>query len=276
MDETTTPVQKNVLCVMPKGNGPNSGSDYTGLSSFGVDANGEIYFCQMSSIGGRIFTLSRGGPPPPSRLMPKLLSQTGMFSDMKTMTPQDFLVPYTVNMPLWSDGAEKQRYMALPENTTIHFAKTGEWQFPAGTVFVKTFQLPMDDTDTNILRRLETRLLVRDTNGYVYGATYKWRPDDSDADLVAAGMTEDIPIKTATGTRIQHWFYPGRQDCLTCHTPAAGGVLGVKTRQLNGNLTYPNGVTDNQLREWNHIGLFDATLDRRRNTASGKTGGCEG
>ena len=260
MDQTTTPVQKNVLCVMPKGSGPNSGSDYTGLSSFGVDANGEIYFCQMSSIGGQIFTLARGGPPPPSRLMPKLLSQTGIYSDMKSLTPQNFLIPYEVNTPLWSDGALKTRFMALPDNTQIHFSKTGEWQFPAGTVFVKTFQLPVDDTDTSVLRRLETRLLVRDTNGYVYGATYKWRADDSDADLVTGGMAEDIPIKTADGTRTQHWFYPGRQDCLTCHTPAAGGVLGAKTRQLNGDLTYPNGITDNQLRAWNHIGLFDATL----------------
>jgi uncharacterized repeat protein (TIGR03806 family) len=264
MDETTTPVAKNVLCVMPKGSGPNSGSDYTGLSSFGEDADGEIYFCQMSSIGGRIFTLARGGPPPPSHPMPKLLSQTGVFADLKKMTPQDFLIPYNVNSPLWSDGAVKSRWMALPENTQIHFAKTGEWQFPEGTVFVKTFQLHVDDTDSNILRRLETRLLVRDTNGYVYGASYKWRPDDSDADLVNAGINEDVSIKTAAGgLRVQHWFYPGRQDCLTCHTPASGGVLGVKTRQLNGDYTYPNGVTDNQLREWNHLGLFDATLNER-------------
>ncbi len=260
LDETTTPAKKVVLCVMPKGNGPNSGSDYTGLSSFGEDAAGEIYFCQMSSIGGRIFTLARGGPPPPRTPMPKLLSQTGVFSDMKNMTPQDFLIPYGVNSPLWSDGAVKSRWMALPSDSKIHFAEKGEWQFPSGTVFVKTFQLHVDDTDPAKLRRLETRLIVRDTNGYVYGATYKWRNDNSDADMVIAGMTEDIPIATATGTRVQHWFYPGRQDCLTCHTPAAGGILGVKTRQLNGDYTYPNGVTDNQLREWNHLGLFDATL----------------
>ena len=263
MDETTTPVKKNILCVMPKGEGPNSGSDYTGLSSFGLDADGEIYFCQMSSIGGHIFTLARGGPPPPTHLIPKLLSQTGVFADMQKMTPQDFLVPYNVNTPLWSDGAVKKRWMALPDDTKIHFAPTGEWKFPDGTVFVKTFELPLDDTDTNKLRRLETRLLVRDTNGYVYGASYKWRSDNSDADMVEAGITEDIPIKTTTGTRIQHWFYPGRQDCLTCHTTGSGGVLGVKTRQLNGNFTYPNGVTDNQLREWNHLGLFDTTLNDR-------------
>ena len=65
---------------MPKGTGPNSGTDYTGLSSFGTDADGEIYFCQMSSIGGRIYTLQRGGPPPPTHVLPKLLSQTGAFA----------------------------------------------------------------------------------------------------------------------------------------------------------------------------------------------------
>ncbi len=260
LDETTTPFQKTVLCVMPKGNGPNSGSDYTGLSSFGTDADGEIYFCQMSSIGGRIYTLQRGGPPPNAHPLPKLLSQTGVFADLASLKPQDFLVPYGVNSPLWSDGAVKSRWMALPTGTKINFSATGEWKFPVGTVFVKNFALPVDETDPGVLHRLETRLLICDTNGGVYGASYKWRPDNSDADLVPAGTTEAIEIKTATGTRTQNWFFPGRQDCLTCHTPMSGGVLGVKTRQLNGKFTYPNGVIDNQLRTWNHLGLFDTKV----------------
>jgi uncharacterized repeat protein (TIGR03806 family) len=263
MDETTTPISKTVLCVMPKGDGPNSGSDYTGLSSFGEDADGEVYFCQMSSIGGKIFTLARGGPPPPAHPMPKLLSQTGAFADLKKLTPADFLIPYAPNSPFWSDGAVKTRWMALPANSKINFAAKGEWKFPAGTVFVKNFSLPVDDTNPQILRRLETRLLVRDASGYVYGASYKWRADNSDADLVAADTNEDIAIKTATGTRTQRWFYPGRQDCLTCHTPQSGGVLGANTRQLNGNFKYANGVTDNQLRALNHAGLFDANLDEK-------------
>jgi uncharacterized repeat protein (TIGR03806 family) len=263
MDETTTPVKKNLLCVMPKGSGPNSGSDYTGLSSFGLDANGEIYFCQMSSISGRIFTLARGGPPPPGHPLPKLLSQTGAFADTARLKPANYLIPYSVNSPLWSDGAVKSRWMALPENSRINFAANGEWKFSAGTVFVKNFELPVDDTNPKVLRRLETRLLVCDTNGTVYGASYKWRANNSDADLVTAGINEPITIKTSTGTRIQNWFFPGRQDCLTCHTPVSGGVLGVKTRQLNGDFKYPNGVTDNQLRAWNHAGLFDANFDEK-------------
>ncbi len=264
LDETATPVKKTLLCVMPKGTGPNAGTDYTGLSSFGTDADGEIYFCQMSSIGGRIFKLQRGGPPPPTRVMPKLISQTGVFADLTNLSPANFLIPYTVNSPLWSDGAVKTRWFTIPTNTAIGFTANGEWTFPAGAVFVKHFELPVDEMHPQILRRLETRLLVRDTNGYVYGASYKWRADNSDADLVITGLTEPIEIKTAAGTRTQNWFYPGRQDCLTCHTPASGGVLGLKTRQLNGSFKYPNGVADNQLHALGQLGIFDAAFDDRK------------
>ena len=81
--------------------------------------------------------------------------------------------------------------------------------------------------------------------------------------MVTAGINEPIEIKTATGAHTQNWFFPGKQDCLTCHTPVSGGVLGVKTRQLNGGFIYPNGVTDNQLRAWNHAGLFDVKFDEK-------------
>jgi uncharacterized repeat protein (TIGR03806 family) len=264
LDETTTPFQKHTLCVMPQGEGPNAGSDYTGLSSFGTDAAGELYFCQMSSIGGRIFRLRRGGAPPPAKIMPKLLSQTGAFRDLAALQPSEGLISYAVNTPLWSDRAVKQRWMALPQNSRIGFSEKGEWQFPSGTVFVKNFSLPVDDRNPKILRRLETRLLVRDTNGEVFGASYHWRADDSDADIVTIGTNETISIQTADGVRTQKWFFPGRQDCLTCHTTVSGGVLGVKTRQLNGEFKYPSGVSDNQLRTWNHLGLFTSHLDEKR------------
>jgi len=261
LDESATPMKKTLLCVMPKGSGPNAGTDYTGLSSFGTDAAGEIYFCQMSSIGGRIFKLRRGGPPPPARTLPRMLSQTGLFTSLTDLQPASFLLPYGVNAPLWSDNAVKTRWFTIPTNSAIGFSVNGEWTFPAGSVFVKLFELPVDDTNPKVLRRLETRLLVRDTSGYVYGATYKWRLDNSDAELVTNGFSEDIVIRTADGSRSQRWFFPGRQDCLTCHTPVCGGVLGLKTRQLNGDFKYPNGVTVNQLHALGHLGLFDPAFE---------------
>jgi uncharacterized repeat protein (TIGR03806 family) len=195
-------------------------------------------------------------PATPDGVFPPLLSQTGAFKDVQKLIPTGTLIPYDVAVPFWSDGASKTRWIALP-NAKITFAAAGEWKFPKGTVFVKNFELRTDDTDPTVRRRLETRFIVCDSLGYVYGVTYKWRADNSDADLLSASMTEAIPIKTATGERMQTWYYPSRQDCLTCHTANAGGVLGVKTRQLNRDFTYPSGVSDNQLRAWNRIGMFE-------------------
>jgi mono/diheme cytochrome c family protein len=107
-------------------------------------------------------------------------------------------------------------------------------------------------------------LLVCDQSGGVYGVSYKWRADNSDADLLATNLNEEISIHTASGAKTQPWYYPSRQDCLVCHTTNAGLVLGFKTRQLNHDFTYPSGVTDNQLRAWNHAGLLAPSLDETR------------
>jgi mono/diheme cytochrome c family protein len=127
-------------------------------------------------------------------------------------------------------------------------------------VFVKNFDLGVDAADPKAKRRLETRLLVCDSAGGVYGVVYKWRADGSDADVLAGSQTEDIPVTDHGEVHPQTWYYPSRQDCLTCHTANAGGVLGVKTRQMNRVFTYPSGISDNQLRTWNHLGLFASAL----------------
>jgi uncharacterized repeat protein (TIGR03806 family) len=229
-----------------------------GLSSFGLDRNNELYMCTTGQTAS-IYKLQYSGPPTPQ--LPPLLSQTGVFADVKTLTPAPGLIPYNVNVPFWSDGAVKTRWMAVPTGTTIGFSQTGEWTFPSGTVFVKHFELPVDDRNPAIRRRLETRIIVRDAGNEVYGATYKWRADNSDADLLPGSLSETITIATATGTRTQTYDYPSPRDCLLCHNPNAKSILGVKTRQLNGDLTYPaTGVTDNQLRTLSHIGLFDPAV----------------
>jgi uncharacterized repeat protein (TIGR03806 family) len=200
-------------------------------------------------------------PPGADGALPQHLSETGAFKDARRLIASDGLIPYDLIVPFWSDGAEKQRFISIPSEEKIKFAPTGEWIFPNGTVFVKTFALATNETDSQSLRRLETRLLVRDNAGSVYGVTYKWRADGSDADLLTTNLTEAITVRTTTGVRTQLWYYPSRQDCLTCHTPTAGYVLGVKTRQLNREFSYPTGASDNELRAWNHIELFDTNLD---------------
>ena len=199
-------------------------------------------------------------PPTADGALPPLLSQTGAFVDTPRLLPSTALIPYDLIVPFWSDGAEKLRYVSVPEGEHVKFAPTGEWGFPRGTVFVKTFEMPTDELHPGVKRRLETRLLVCNSEGSVYGVTYKWRPDNSDADLLTTNLTETISIKTRDGTRTQNWYYPSRQDCLTCHTANAHYVLGLKTRQMNRQFDYPSGA-DNQLRAWSRLSMFDTNLD---------------
>lgn len=206
-------------------------------------------------------------------MMPPLLSETGGFSDTASRTPASGLIPYQLNAPMWSDGAVNSYYLAVPydggaltPDQQMRLHPTGAWKFPDGTVFIKNLDLVVDETNPNVpRRRLETQILVRDINGAVYGVSYKWRANNQDADLLTAGLSEDILITNATGIRTQTWYYASPADCLTCHTPAAGYVLGVNTRQLNGRSTYPaTGVTDNQIRTLNRLGLFSPAINETR------------
>jgi uncharacterized repeat protein (TIGR03806 family) len=209
---------------------------------------------------------SRAGGEPP-----RLLSQSGAFADVRTLDPAPGLIPYEVNAALWSDGAGKRRWLALPwgpgvavDDGRIAFAADGPWRFPAGTVFVKHFAIALDEREPARERRLETRLLVRSADGGVYGVTYRWRADGSDAELLAGAEDEELTVRGADGgVRTQRWHYPSREECLRCHTPNAGHVLGVSTRQLNRVALYPSGVRDQQLRTWSHLGMFAAPPDPR-------------
>ena len=246
--------------------------DGSGLSSTSAPVNiivtsgsGQPYGLTSRNLSPAYFNL----PTTYNGSLPALLSLTGVFSNTPGMTLSNNFIPYSPNTPLWSDGALKTRFVAVPNNggvitadEQIAFATNGSWIFPAGTVFVKTFELNTDTTNPNVKRRLETRLLVRDINGAVYGVTYKWRADNSEADLLASSLSESIIITNASGMTTQTWYYPSSSDCLQCHTPVANYVLGLSTRQLNGNQTYPaTGVTDNQLRTFNRLGLFNPAFD---------------
>jgi uncharacterized repeat protein (TIGR03806 family) len=201
-------------------------------------------------------------PPLASGPLPKLLSQTGAFTDTARMVVAPGLIPYDLIVPFWSDGAVKTRYIAVPKGAQLGFSPTGEWTFPPGVVFVKTFELPTDALHPQVRRRLETRLLVRDSAGGVYGVVYKWRADNSDADLLpGASLTEPIAMVGKDGSpHEQTWYYPSRENCLTCHNARAGGVLGLKTRQLNRPMSYPSAVTDNELRTLNHLHLLQPAV----------------
>jgi uncharacterized repeat protein (TIGR03806 family) len=182
--------------------------------------------------------------------LPRLLSKTGIFRSLRDLTPETGVRSYDVNVPLWSDGAQKRRWLVLPQDSPIGFVNRGPWKFPPGTVIVKHFEMPAGKGKS--ARWLETRLLVVDRRGLGYGVTYKWRADRSDAELLAEGLTEDFELNGQKRT----WIYPSRTDCLVCHTPSSGFVLGVNTRQLNHAVSDAEKPAENLLMAWDRFGLF--------------------
>ena len=207
--------------------------------------------------------------PDGSTGVPALLSETGAFTNLATLEIAPGLIPYTLQQPFWSDGAEKFRWIALPNDGAhdtpaeqITFSEDQLWTFPPGTVTMKHFELPTDYADPSQTTRLETRFLVVAADGSVYGLTYRWNDDETDAVLLDDEETEVIAVRTPRGIEIRTWQYPNRLQCLTCHTEFAGKVIGPRTRQLNGDMYYPStDRTANQLATWNHLGMFSETLD---------------
>jgi uncharacterized repeat protein (TIGR03806 family) len=175
-----------------------------------------------------------------------LLSQTGCVSASNPAQPAAGLIPYTPVAGFWSDGANKTRWMAIPDNTRITVEADGDWTFPPGTVLMKHFTLNGS--------LIETRLFMRHTDtGNWGGYTYRWNAEHTDAALVSGGLTETIGA--------QDWTYPSEAQCLQCHTSGAGGSLGLETRQLNSSITYPaTGRSGNQLTTLQEIGMFANAL----------------
>jgi mono/diheme cytochrome c family protein len=126
---------------------------------------------------------------------------------------------------------------------------------------VKTFRLPLTAGDPSSAVRVETRVLMHSGSGWD-GYCYRWRDDQTDADLLPGSDTRSFTIADPAapgGTRSQTWSFPSRGECMRCHTAAAGRVLGVNTRQIN-RLHDFGVIVDNQLRAWDHVDLFTSSL----------------
>jgi glucose/arabinose dehydrogenase/mono/diheme cytochrome c family protein len=215
----------------------------TGIVGFGYDPrNGDILLVNHDAGKIRRLTYSSGVPAN----LPASIDQTGIFANLQSLTPNPGIYGYDVNVPLWSDGALKQRWFSIPASQKMKFAAETNWTFPTGSIWIKHFDLVTNTTNSTAKIRLETRVLVK-TDGGVYGVTYKWDPRSIGAALVGdPGDMRQVQINDNGTIRTQIWRYPSRSECLTCHTAAGGRVLGFNTPQLNRDYGYGD-ITTNQI-----------------------------
>lgn len=208
--------------------------------SFAQDNQGELYTIGQGGAGEQIYKMQATGATAQPGVMSNRLSDSGCVDSSNPQLPASGMIPYNVQNAFWADGAAKERYLSLPNDTVIKVSNSGDFDFPVGSVLMKHFKLGN--------KWIETRLFAHGELGW-QGFSYEWLDDQSDAILLT-----DAKDKITSGI---NWHFPSAGQCLNCHTEAAGFTLGTEALQLNGNFTYAaSGRTANQLVTFEHLGLF--------------------
>jgi uncharacterized repeat protein (TIGR03806 family) len=198
---------------------------------------------------------ARQEAPRAEAVPPQKLSEFALFvGNGSTQQPAEGVIPYDLNSPLFTDYADKFRFVKLPPGTSARYSENDAFDFPVGTLIAKTFAYPADARKPGENRRLiETRILQHTPQGWV-GLPYIWNPEQTEAVLDVAGDTLDVAwIDTQGQQRTNNYIIPNANQCKGCHKQGEEFLpIGPKARHLNRDFAYAHG-TENQLEHWTRI-----------------------
>ncbi len=185
----------------------------------------------LATLGGVMADARLTAPPVADAAItgtafPAKLSEFGFFADGARQVPAARVYPYALNTPLWSDGAEKLRFIYLPEGMQLIADGEGLLQFPVGAAILKTFAFG----EGAERRLIETRVLLRRADGWV-ALPYRWNAEQTEATLALAGGR--IDLVTPAGEAISYAI-PNKNQCKTCHASSNKVTpIGPKARNLS-------------------------------------------
>ena len=187
------------------------------------------------------------------------LSEYGFFNgDLEKLEPAIDVIPFDINTPLFSNYAEKLRFVKIPKGEKILFNDSSFFQMPVGTVLIKNFYYPKDERNTAKGRViLETRLLVNEENGW-NAYPYIWNEEQIEAFYEVAGEKKEISYINKYGKTIAtYYLVPNKNQCKGCHLENKTMVpVGIAARHLNKDFNYAEAGSKNQLQQWKDIGIL--------------------
>jgi uncharacterized repeat protein (TIGR03806 family) len=187
---------------------------------------------------------------------PEKLSTWHLFTGQApALQPNQRVIPYDLNTPLFSDYASKYRFVWMPSGTSASYRDDGVFEFPVGTILAKTFAFPADD-DPKRERLIETRLLVHAQSGWI-GLPYIWNQSQGEAYLDLAPDPAPIRYTDVAGKHHEFtYFIPNANECKQCHeNNHVMQPIGPKARNLNKGFSYASGPS-NQLAHWTRSGYL--------------------
>jgi len=191
------------------------------------------------------------------------LSQYAFFKgELARLDPNERVIPYDLNSPLFTDYAHKARFVWMPEGTSANYRTGDVLDFPDETVLIKNFYYENDERDASKGKRIiETRLLInRAGNWEAIG--YIWNDDQTDAILEVVGDIKEVSwVNTSGETNNINYIIPNRNQCKTCHVSDKVQMpIGPKVRNLNKSYKYIDGEM-NQLDKWASLGYLTGYAD---------------
>lgn len=214
------------------------------LVSFGEDSEGELYLVDYQR-SQQIWQLTRREQTEAQSEFPQLLSETGIFQETAAQIPSAGVRAYQIVNPQWQDGAQSERWMALPGTEPLT-RQGSRWEYPDGAVLAKTLSIETTPGDPSSLQRLETQLLHRE-DGVWRPYSYRWNDDQTDARLTGKdGDSMLLQIndpQAAGGSRQLEWRFAARAECQVCHNP----WVELSTAGLGIQSASPLGTSPEQL-----------------------------
>lgn len=184
----------------------------------------------------------------------EVLSAYGLFADAAGRELGEGVVPYDLINPLFSDHAAKYRAMFVPEGETIGYEDADVFNFPVGSVLIKTFAFAPDMRTPEVDERyIETRLLIRKADGWE-AFPYIWNEEQTEARYAPVGGKQTIETISPDGDELAiRYAVPNRNQCKTCHQ-AGDDIVPIGPKARNLNHSGPLGV--NQISDWSARGIL--------------------
>jgi uncharacterized repeat protein (TIGR03806 family) len=194
--------------------------------------------------------------PQQERLYDKLSGYSFFKEPMASLVPREGVIPYDLNTPLFSDYAEKQRFVYVPKGKQIPYDTTGVLRFPVGSILIKNFLYTLPSGERKIV---ETRLLINESTGWI-AEVYEWNEAQTEAVRIITGKVESITFIKNNLVVTTNYQIPNKNQCKGCH--AFGNKIipiGPKVGNLNREYQYSNG-NENQLNKWAADGILQQPI----------------
>lgn len=186
---------------------------------------------------------------------PKLSDYKFFVGEMKNLEPAYKVLPYDLNSSLFSDYAQKKRFVWMPDGVHATYSSDGEvLNFPIGTILIKNFYYE-NVSPNNSTKIIETRLMIKRADKWLF-ATYIWNEEQTEAFLNMDGSELRVLATINNESTLIKYRVPSEVECATCHKLNDAAIpIGPKPQNLFKNYTYTDGI-QNQLEKWKKTGYL--------------------